>query len=192
MFSTAIYALELCAQLEESDVRILRASYGRDELTHSNRQSVLIHSAAGGLGQATIQIAQLTKAKIFATVGTDEKKAYLVAKYGLHPQHIFSSRDDAFSADVMSATDGRGVDVVVNSLTGDLLHATLRCCAEFARFIEVGRRDIQDFGRMDMSIFNRNISFHAIDLSHLYHSSQPRHHKTWSRYVFRGRKGDRR
>ena len=80
----------------------------------------------------------------------------------------------------MNATGGRGMDVILNSLTGDLLHASLRCCAEFARYIEVGRRDIQDFGQLDMSIFKRNVSVNAFDLSHLYYSKQSRHQQIWA------------
>lgn len=82
----------------------------------------------------------------------------------------------------MAATSGRGVDVVLNSLTGELLRDSLDACAKFGRFVEIGRRDINEHGRLDMAIFRRNISVTAFDLSDLFYSSKSRHHNLWQRY----------
>ena len=117
------------------------------------------------------------------TVGNDSKKAFLVREYGLNPDHIFSSRDSSFLTGVLSATSGRGVDVVLNSLTGDLLHTSLEACADFGRFIEIRKRDIIDHGRLDLAQFTRNISFVAFDLSNLYYSCKDIHHELWQRLL---------
>ncbi|KAJ5182352.1 Acyl transferase/acyl hydrolase/lysophospholipase [Penicillium cf. viridicatum] len=141
--------------------------------------TVLIHSAAGGVGIAAIQYAKHLGAKIFATVGNEYKRSFLVEKYALDPAHIFSSRDSSFLPAIMEATSGQGVDVVLNSLTGDLLHSSFEACADFGRFIEIGKRDILDHGVLDMSTFSRNVSFMAFDLSNLYHSNKQAHHQLW-------------
>lgn len=120
--------------------------------------------------------------KIFATVGTQAKKDFLVQQFGLNPSHIFDSRNASFLPALMAATSGRGVDVVLNSLTGELLHESLVACANFGRFVEIGKRDILDHGRLDMAIFARNISFMAFDLHGLY-SLEHRHQVLWQRCV---------
>jgi len=81
----------------------------------------------------------------------------------------------------MTATNGRGVDVVLNSLTGDLLHDSWRACAEFGRFIEVGKRDILDNGSLDMRVFLKNATFTAFDLTALYHHPDKAKRDVWSR-----------
>ena len=83
----------------------------------------------------------------------------------------------------MKATCGRGVDVVLNFLTGDLLHDTWRACAEFGRFVEIGKTDLTNGGRLDMDVFNRSVTYTAFDLSTLYHSEHPRHQTMLSKYV---------
>ncbi|KAI4167378.1 MAG: hypothetical protein LQ343_007255 [Gyalolechia ehrenbergii] len=79
----------------------------------------------------------------------------------------------------MSATKGKGVDVVVNSLTGDLLHASWRCCANFGRFVEVGKRDIVDAGKLDMDVFFRNVTFTVFDLTELYYHEDQFYKHVW-------------
>jgi len=161
-FVTAIYALHHRAHIQPGE-------------------SVLIHSAAGGLGIAAIQIAQLVDANIYATVSTEEKKDYLVREFGLKREQIFNSRDSSFLPDVLAATGGEGVDIVLNSLTGDLLHDSWRACAQFGRFVEVGKRDIVDSGKLDMALFQKNVTFTAFDLSYLYNDKQPKLYTIWSK-----------
>ena len=81
----------------------------------------------------------------------------------------------------MDATSNRGVDVVLNSLTGELLHDSWRACAEFGRFIELGKRDILDKGCLEMDVFSRNVMFTAFDLSSFYHSNRQTHQEMWHR-----------
>ncbi|KAJ6092588.1 polyketide synthase [Penicillium sp. IBT 16267x] len=128
-------------------------------------ESVLIHSGAGG---------------VFTTVSTEEKKNFLVDTFDLSPSNIFTSRDDSFARGVLNATFGKGVDVVLNSLTGDLLHASWRCCAAFGRFIEIGKRDILDDGRLEMNGFLNNSTFSAFDLSDLYNHPSEQYREIWS------------
>ncbi|CAG8910253.1 unnamed protein product [Penicillium egyptiacum] len=128
-------------------------------------ESVLIHSGAGG---------------VFTTVSTEEKKTFLVDAFDLNPNNIFTSCDDSFARGVLNATSGKGVDVVLNSLTGDLLHASWRCCAAFGRFIEIGKRDILDDGRLEMNGFLKNATFSAFDLADIYNHPGEQYREIWS------------
>lgn len=130
-------------------------------------ETVLIHSGAGGLGIAAIQIAQLNGAEVFTTVSTEKKKDFLVKNFGVKRENIFDSRNSAFLPGLLAATDGKGVDIVLNSLTGDLLHDSWRACARFGRFVEVGKRDLLDAGNLDMQKFSQNVTFTAFDVSEL-------------------------
>ncbi|KAI0967881.1 hypothetical protein F4678DRAFT_465144 [Xylaria arbuscula] len=132
-------------------------------------QSVLIHSAAGGVGLAAIQLAQYRKADIFVTVGTDEKRELLTAKYGIPSSRIFSSRSVKFAEQILQATHGRGVDVILNSLVGELLDASWRICADGGTIVKIRKRDIVDRNSLSMEPFDRNCSFRAIDLSYTKH-----------------------
>ncbi|KAK2742657.1 Type I Iterative PKS [Onygenales sp. PD_40] len=128
--------------------------------------TILIHSGAGGTGQAAIQIAQYFGAKVFATVGTAEKKKLLMDHYGLPAEHILYSRDAAFSPAIKRLTNGIGVDIVLNSLSGELLVASWECMAPFGRFLEIGKKDIWSHeGKLPMFPFARNVTFSAIDLA---------------------------
>ncbi|KAL9029564.1 MAG: hypothetical protein Q9196_002212 [Gyalolechia fulgens] len=128
-------------------------------------ESVLIHSAAGGTGQACIQIAQLYSAEIYATVGTEEKRELLRETYGIPDDHIFTSRSPAFTSGISAMTKGRGVDVVINSLAGEALRNTWeQCLAPLGRFVEIGKKDIMSLGQLPMSTFAKNVSFASVDL----------------------------
>ncbi|KAI1444204.1 putative polyketide synthase [Annulohypoxylon stygium] len=166
VFVTAIYALHYRAQLQPGE-------------------SVLIHSAAGGVGIATIQVAKLIGAEIFATVGTDEKKQYLIDNFGLQADHIFNSRESSFVSGIKAATADRGVDVILNSLVGELLHESWQCLADFGRFVEIGKRDIIDGGNLNMEVLSRGTTFTAFDLSMLAESASPAHHRLYKAMLAR-------
>lgn len=127
-------------------------------------ESILIHSGTGGVGQAAIMLAQLAKAEVFVTVGTKEKREFVSSRYGIPEDHIFNSRDASFSQAIMKATRGRGVDVVLNSLAGPLLAATWSCIAPFGRFIEIGKRDLEQNSSLEMAPFVRSVTFASLDL----------------------------
>ncbi|KAK7731778.1 Type I Iterative PKS [Cytospora paraplurivora] len=142
------------------------AFYGLIELGRlSEGESVLIHAAAGGVGQAAIQIAKTIGAEIYATVGSLEKKSFIMDTYGIPEDHIFSSRDTYFGPAIREATGGSGVDVVLNSLAGDLLRESWDSVANFGRFIEIGKRDITSNTRLEMAKFNSNATFSSVDLT---------------------------
>ena len=130
-------------------------------------ETVLIHAAAGGVGQAAIMLAQLVGAEVYATVGSKEKSRFITESYGIPEDHIFSSRNATFASEIMTATKGKGVDVALNCLSGQLLSATWKCMAMFGRLVEIGKRDIEINTRLEMSGFQGNISFSAIDLTYM-------------------------
>ncbi|MDE0048243.1 MAG: SDR family NAD(P)-dependent oxidoreductase, partial [Rhodospirillales bacterium] len=100
---------------------------------------VLIHAGAGGVGLAAIQLAQAAGAEVFATASA-RKRDYLRS---LGVTHVFDSRTTAFGEDILAATGGAGVDMVLNSLTGEgYIEASLSCLAQGGRFVEMGRVDI--------------------------------------------------
>ncbi|KAI0008226.1 hypothetical protein F4779DRAFT_642004 [Xylariaceae sp. FL0662B] len=128
---------------------------------------ILIHSAAGATGQMAVWIAKQKGAEIFATVGSDEKKEFLIDRFGIPGDHIFCSRNTSFAQGIMRMTEGYGVDVVLNSLSGDGLRSSWECMAPFGRFVEIGAMDIKENSALPMATFARNVSFAAIDLRHI-------------------------
>jgi NADPH:quinone reductase-like Zn-dependent oxidoreductase/SAM-dependent methyltransferase len=133
---------------------------------------ILIHSAAGSTGQMAIWIAKLRGAEIFATVGFNEKKKFLMEKFDIPGDHIFYSRNTSFAQGVMRVTNGHGVDVVLNSLSGDGLRASWECVAPYGRFIEIGKADIMANSSLPMACFAKNVTFSAVDLVHLSQSDE--------------------
>lgn len=127
-------------------------------------ETVLIHSAAGGVGQAAVTLAQHIGAEAFMTVGSQAKRQFMTDKYGIPDDHIFSSRDHSFAAGIMQMTNGRGVDVVLNSLAGSLLQKSLNCVARFGRFVEIGKRDLEGNSKLEMEVFKRQVAFASVDL----------------------------
>ncbi|GAW17842.1 hypothetical protein ANO14919_073090 [Xylariales sp. No.14919] len=129
-------------------------------------QSILIHSAAGGVGLAAIQLARYRKANIFVTVGTEEKRKFLSDTFNIPPSRIYSSRNSSFHREIMAATSGRGIDFVLNSLTGELLDLSWRLVADGGTMVEIGKRDIVERNTLAMEPFGRNCSIHAVDMSY--------------------------
>ena len=102
-------------------------------------ERVLVHAGAGGVGLAAVQWVQAAGAEVFATASAP-KQAYLRS---LGVEHVFDSRRTAFGEEILAATDGAGVDVVLNSLTGEgFIDASLSCLRQGGRFVEMARRDI--------------------------------------------------
>ncbi|KAF3398157.1 Compactin diketide synthase mokB [Penicillium rolfsii] len=142
------------------------AYYALFDLGHLQQgERILIHAGAGGVGQAVIMLAQMIGAEIFVTVGSVEKKQFLMTQYSIPEDRIFYSRDTSFGRGVRRATNQEGVDVVINSLAGDLLRETWECLAPFGRFVEIGKADITKNTRLDMLPFENNVSFASVDLT---------------------------
>ncbi|KAI4272255.1 MAG: hypothetical protein LQ337_005421 [Flavoplaca oasis] len=130
-------------------------------------ESVLIHAAAGGVGQAAIIIAQMVGAEIYVTVGSEVKKEHLIVTYGIPRNHILNSRTSAFGQEIRELTHQRGVDVVLNSLGGELLRTTWDTLASYGRFVELGKLDIERNSRLDMATFSKSTTFASFDLEML-------------------------
>ncbi|PWY77309.1 hypothetical protein BO94DRAFT_559174 [Aspergillus sclerotioniger CBS 115572] len=137
----------------------------RDVARLSTGESILIHAGAGGTGQAAIQYAQAVGAVVFTTVSSREKMQLVMNLYAIPEDHIFYSRDGQFAERIKLATRNRGVDVVLNSLGGELLHLSWGCLAPLGRFIELGKRDIMDNGKLHMRPFARGTTFTCVDMS---------------------------
>lgn len=128
-------------------------------------QSVLIQAAASDVGQAAIMLAKnFLGAEIYATVDSQEEHDLLTREYGIANERIFSSDDVSFAQDIQAATDGRGVDVVLNLLSGALLQASFDALAPLGHFVELGKRDIEQNSLLEMSTFSRMASFTSLDL----------------------------
>lgn len=125
-------------------------------------ERVLIHAASGGVGIAAIQIARQIGAEIFATAGSPRKREYLKS-LGIH--HVMDSRSLDFAQQIMEATGGQGIDLVVNSLTGEAIAASLSVLRSGGRFLELGKTDLWDQARVDQT--NPGVTFHAIALDRM-------------------------
>ncbi|KAI4710994.1 Type I Iterative PKS [Alternaria sp. Ai002NY15] len=143
-------------------------------------EKILIHAAAGGVGQAAIMIAQAKGAEIFATVGADAKKQLLMEQYGIPEDHIFSSRDTSFVKGVLRATDSKGVDLVLNSLAGEALRRSWTdCLAKFGRFLEIGKADLFANTGLDMKPLLDNKSYIGVNLLDFENNPTPRAVALW-------------
>lgn len=143
------------------------AYQGLVTVAHIQREeSVLIHAAAGGVGQAAIQLARQYSAKIFATTDTDHKRELLVARYNIPRGHIFSVQDLTFAKKIMDMTDGKGVDIILNSLAGEALRVSWHCIAAYGRFIQMGRQDIYANTGLDMIPFLKNATFSCVNVEY--------------------------
>ncbi len=146
-------------------ITFLTAYYALVWLAHLQKgERVLIHAGAGGVGLAAIQIAQHIGAEIFATAGSDRKREFL-RKIGVH--HVLDSRSTAFADEIRRLTDHEGVDVVLNSLPGEMMIASLGVLRAYGRFLEIGKMDIYQNRMIGLAPFKDNLSYHAIDLDRL-------------------------
>ncbi|KAH7323187.1 polyketide synthase [Stachybotrys elegans] len=150
-------------------------------------ETVFVADGSSAAGIAAIVIAQKAGALVYTTIpeGSESqaKRDYLTQELGLPASNIFKA-DASFAEGLKKATVGQGVDVVINNLfTGDLMHESWRSLGDFGRFIELGKRDILDAGKLDMRVFLRNVTFSAVDLSDLFSSSKGFYHNTWSKLV---------
>ena len=159
-------------------------------------ESVLIHAAAGGVGQAAIVVAQHIGAEMFVTCSTEAKRDLLIKQYHIDPTRILSSRDASFASAIMTATEGKGVDVVLNSLSGALLKATWSCIARFGRFVEIGKVDIEAARCLDTTPFGRCAMYVGVDILQLNEYNGPLTHEALAESVrichARARAGGRR
>ncbi len=144
-------------------VAFLTAYYALVKLARLRRdEKVLIHSAAGGVGLAAIQIARTIGAEIYATASTDEKKSFLLSK-GV--KAVLGSRSLEFAEKLFQLTNG--VDVVLNSLAGEAAEKSLALLSPGGRFLEIGKVDIYRNSKIGLYPFRQNLTYFAIDLERL-------------------------
>ena len=96
------------------------------------------------------------------TVGNEEKKQFLVKNFDIPNNRIFSSKNTDFQYEVMKQTDYNGVDIVVNSLTDDLLDASIDCLATSGRFLELGKYEAQRHKKLNSKVFLKDISYNPV------------------------------
>lgn len=146
-------------------VAFLTAWHGLIELARLRQgETVLIHGGAGGVGLAAMQIAQSVGARVFATAGSPARRALL---RNLGAECAFDSRSLSFADAVMEATDGAGVDVVLNSLSGEAMERSIDCLRPFGRFVELGKRDFYGGTEIGLRPFRRNLSYFGMDADQL-------------------------
>ena len=145
-FSTAWHALVDLARLQRGE-------------------RILIHSAAGGVGQAAVQVAKMLGAEIFGTSGSPDKRRYL-SEIGI--EHVLDSSTVEFADEVLEITDGEGVDVVLNTLVGLALEAGLGVLKPFGRFIEIGKRSIFENSHIGLRPFEKSLTFCSVDMERLF------------------------
>ncbi|MCH9697806.1 MAG: SDR family NAD(P)-dependent oxidoreductase [Gammaproteobacteria bacterium] len=141
-FITASYALRTTADIQPG-----------------NR--VLIHAAAGGTGMAAVQVALAAGAEVFATAS--KAKWSVLRKLGV--KHVWNSRDLLFADEIMQLTNGNGVDIVFNSLTGDFIKAGLNLLVNGGCFLEIGKREILDIEQQ--KLLTPGIDYQAVDVRQL-------------------------
>ena len=148
------------------------AYYGLHELARVKRgDKVLIHSGTGGVGQAAIAIARAAGAEVFATAGSEQRRQ-LLRDMGI--EHVYDSRSLEFADLIRSDTEGYGVDIVLNSVTGAAQRAGLELLAFGGRFVEIGKRDIYGDTRLGLFPFRRNLTFSGVDLGLLAYNDPDR------------------
>lgn len=146
-------------------ITFLTAYYGLVRLAQLQPgERLLIHAGAGGVGLAAIQIAQQIGAEVFATAGSETKRAFLRS---LGVKHVYSSRSTAFAEEILADTDRQGVDVVLNSLPGEAISKSLSILRAYGRFLEIGKTDIYQNRMIGLLPFQDNLSYFAIDLDRM-------------------------
>ncbi|MEU2058457.1 type I polyketide synthase [Streptomyces bungoensis] len=131
------------AQAASVPIVFLTAYYALTDLADVRAgERVLVHAAAGGVGMAATRLARHLGAEVFGTASAG--KWGTLRELGLDDRHIASSRDTDFEAAFLAVTEGRGVDVVLDSLAGEFVDASLRLLPGGGRFLEMGKTDVRD------------------------------------------------
>ncbi len=139
----------------------LTAYYGLVDLAGLQAgERVLVHAAAGGVGMAAVQLAKHLGAEVFGTASPG--KWDTLQRLGLDQAHIASSRTLEFKERFLEETGGQGVDVVVDSLAGEFVDASLELLPCGGRFIEMGKTDIRDSG--EVAEAHPGVVYRAFDL----------------------------
>ncbi|KAF2971437.1 hypothetical protein GQX73_g2129 [Xylaria multiplex] len=146
VYSTALYALTEVAKVQPG-------------------QSILTYSTAGGLGIAALRLCNHLGAGM-CDGGNNKKRQFLIDKYNTRPDRVFYSRSADFAITLMEKTDGTGVDIALNTLTGQILHVSWDCIEIRGVFLELVKKDISRKSGIFMEPFQRNAKYRGVDMSH--------------------------
>nr|WP_103334877.1 type I polyketide synthase [Amycolatopsis sp. CA-126428] len=136
-------------------IAFITAFYALVDLAGVRRgESVLVHSAAGGVGMAAAQLARHLGARVFGTASPAKWEA--LRELGIPDDRIASSRTLEFAETFRKANEA-GVDVVLNSLAGEFVDASFDLLADGGRFVEMGKTDVRAEGRP-------GLRYHPFDL----------------------------
>ncbi|KAG5675346.1 hypothetical protein PVAND_005256 [Polypedilum vanderplanki] len=131
-------------------------------------KSILIHSGSGGVGQAALNVAFAYGLEVFTTVGSEEKKNFLLKNYPkLKSENIGNSRDTTFIDMIMERTNEKGVDYVLNSLSDDKMIESINCLKKGGVFLEIGRADILKGTTINLDFLGNDIEMKSIRIDHL-------------------------
>lgn len=143
VFLTSYYALHHVARLAEGE-------------------RLLVHSATGGVGMAAIQVARWLGAELFATAGSESKRALLESLGIAAPM---DSRSTRFAEETLQRTGGEGVDVILNTLPGEAAVKGLEILRLFGRFLQIDKQDVARNLPLELGLFKKGLTFSVIDLS---------------------------
>ncbi|KAI1344184.1 polyketide synthase [Xylariaceae sp. FL0016] len=141
--------------------------------------TILIHDAAEALGQAAIQLAQLKGADVFVTADTTDKLAFLERSYRIPHNHVYLNRGLSFKEGIQQMTNSRGIDIVLNTLSGDAFQASWECVAPFGRFVDFGSKNLSEKSSLSLRSVGRNVRFESFDFLYLM-----RHDPTYAERIF--------
>ena len=145
-YTTALHCLEGVVQLKATD-------------------TILIHTASGGTGLAMVNLAQSVGATIYATAGTPEKKRYLNM---IGVDHVSDSRSKVYASDIERWTKGAGVDVIVNTLGGDISLANQDILKSGGNFIELGKYEGRQAVHAAIRDHDSNAIVHIVDIDRMW------------------------
>ncbi|MFY1636765.1 SDR family NAD(P)-dependent oxidoreductase [Solwaraspora sp. WMMB335] len=142
-------------------VAYLTALYGLTDLAGLRAgERLLVHAAAGGVGSAAVQLGRHLGAEVYATASPAKWPA--VRGLGVAADRIASSRDLGFRETFLAATDGAGMDVVLDALAGEFVDASLELLPRGGRFVEMGKADIRDAAEVARQ--HAGVRYRAFDL----------------------------
>jgi myxalamid-type polyketide synthase MxaB len=140
----------------------LTAWYALNEVANLHAgERILIHSAAGGVGQAAVQLAHAVGAEVFATASTGKWET--LKTQGI--KHIMNSRTLDFADEIMDITAGEGVQVILNSLNGDFIDKSFAALAQNGRFIEIGKIGIWE--QEKVTKLRPDVEYYPFDLGEI-------------------------
>lgn len=131
-------------------------------------QNVLIHAGTGGTGMAAVQVARLLGANVYATAS----KAKWPALRALGIEQPMDTRSSGFGEQLREQTDGKGADVILNSLTGDFITEGLQALCSGGHFLEIGKREILDDNQL--AAIRDDVRYDVVDLIGVAHKHPQR------------------